>query len=295
MINDILDLSKIEAGKFELNISPLSLKTIFEDISTIFTPQLTEKNIVFTLTFSENIPACLFLDEIRLRQVLLNIVGNAVKFTDQGFIRINVTGQPAGDERHINLNIRIADSGMGIEKDQLDAIFDAFTQQKQQNIRYGGTGLGLTISKRLAELMGGSLRVESRAGQGSCFTIELPQVEMGYSHQQIALPETAAPKPQPVQVVQAAAEKAVETESLPELMALLSSDYQQLIARLHDSGVLEIDLLIDVSEQLLKIAEHYHCTLLREWADTLKTQAELFELEKLPKTLSSFDDLIKRM
>lgn len=295
LINDILDLSKIEAGKFELNISPLSLKTIFEDISTIFTPQLTEKNIVFTLTFSENIPACLFLDEIRLRQVLLNIVGNAVKFTDQGFIRINVTGQPAGDERHINLNIRIADSGMGIEKDQLDAIFDAFTQQKQQNVRYGGTGLGLTISKRLAELMGGSLRVESRAGQGSCFTIELPQVEMGYSHQQIALPETAAPKPQPVQVVQAAAEKAVETESLPELMALLSSDYQQLIARLHDSGVLEIDLLIDVSEQLLKIAEHYHCTLLREWADTLKTQAELFELEKLPKTLSSFDDLIKRM
>ncbi len=295
LINDILDLSKIEAGKFELNISAVSLKTIFDDITTIFTPQLTEKNIVFTLAFSESIPACLLLDEIRLRQVLLNIVGNAVKFTDQGFIRVNVTMKPGADERHINLNIRIADSGMGIEQDQLNAIFDAFTQQKQQNLRYGGTGLGLTISKRLTELMGGSLRVESRVGRGSCFTIELPQVEIAYLGQPTVFAEKIIPEAKPVQVVQVAAEKTVETQNLPELIALLVSDYQALIARLHNSGVMEIDLLIEVSEQLLKIAAHYHCSALAEWANTLKNQAELFDLERLPKTLNSFADLIKKM
>jgi PAS domain S-box-containing protein len=181
LINDILDLSKIEAGKLELKYYHVILKSIFDDVLVMFRQKLMERAIDFKLQIAKDIPPCLVLDDIRLRQILLNIVGNAVKFTENGFISINVSTRPQSSEQYINLIITITDSGIGIAKDQLESIFSAFTQQKNQNAHYGGTGLGLTITKRLVEIMGGTISVSSELGKGSCFTIELPDVEVFYN------------------------------------------------------------------------------------------------------------------
>jgi PAS domain S-box-containing protein len=178
LINDILDLSKIEAGRLELNYAPLEIKAILNDIGMIFKQKLVEKSIELSIEVEANLPTQLFLDEIRLRQVLLNILGNAAKFTHHGFIRITARYQQIPASQQIDLWIDIEDSGIGIQTDQLESIFSAFTQQKQQSNCYGGTGLGLTISKRLVEMMAGTISVRSQLGKGSCFSIHLPEVEV---------------------------------------------------------------------------------------------------------------------
>jgi len=427
LINDILDLSKIEAGKFELNDAPTLIHTLFEDIAIIFTQKMAEKGLQFKLTLPEEIAPYFILDETRLRQVLLNIVGNAVKFTERGFIHIAVKASPTQLMGHFDLMITIADSGMGIAPDQLEAIFTAFTQQKQQSVHYGGTGLGLSISQRLVKMMGGVIEVQSRVGQGSCFTIRLPNIK---TVSDILIPDYQSPvlsirachfqpatllivddieinrqlikiyledyaelnlieadcgtqaltivKQQkvdlifmdrrmpdmdgdkvcekiralpdyaqvPIVMITASALTVTEQQKpiyydvqlnkpvdksqllhtlqsflpltqqtiensnammssvpteialphhLPELIALLNSDYQIQITQFNDAQALEIDNLIDVAEQLIKIAQHYQCGLLLNWASDLKNQAELFDLDKLPKTLANFTRLLAQL
>jgi PAS domain S-box-containing protein len=178
LINDILDLSKIEAGKLTLQYTPVSLASLLDDIRLVFSQKSHDKELDFSILIDEKLPENLLLDEIRLRQVLLNLVGNAVKFTETGFIQAAVTVQRTLSEHHLDVSIRIHDSGMGIAYDQQEAIFSPFTQQKQQSVRYGGTGLGLPICRRLIEMMGGTISVISQVGQGSCFTIQLPSIEI---------------------------------------------------------------------------------------------------------------------
>jgi len=179
LINDILDLSKIEAGKLELRYSEVAIKAICEDIAIIYQQKLNDNDIHFAIELADNLPAVLRLDETRLRQVLLNIVSNAVKFTHQGFIRLSVACKPSADRpSFIELIIDIEDSGIGIPAEQVETIFSAFTQQTNQSVQYGGTGLGLTICKKLIEMMGGTISVCSQASKGSCFTLALPAVEI---------------------------------------------------------------------------------------------------------------------
>jgi PAS domain S-box-containing protein len=178
LINDILDLSKIEAGKLNLKYEPVSIRALLNDIKIIFSPQTAYKSIDFSLSVAENIPDYLLLDEIRMRQVFLNLVGNAVKFTETGFIRITVSVEAVLENSVIDLTIKVCDSGIGIAENQQEQIFLAFTQQAQQSVVYGGTGLGLTICKRLIDLMHGKVSVESQLGQGSCFIVHLDNVEI---------------------------------------------------------------------------------------------------------------------
>jgi len=421
LINDILDLSKIEAGKFTLQYKPVAVKTIVNDIQLIFSQKAADKNIELSVFFDEKLPDTLLLDEIRLRQVLLNLVGNAIKFTEQGFIKILVTIFEITAET-VNLNIEICDSGIGIPQDQQDKIFAAFTQQENQSVKFGGTGLGLTISKRLAELMDGSIGVKSEVGKGSCFNIQLNQVQVltdvikekpeeficlpkmlhfqpakillvddiamnrqlivSYfaelpeltfieaetgeqalslvSQQQFdlilmdrrlpnmngdevcqyikALPNyttipiimisasvLAIDKSQPhfydlqlskpvnktklLNAMQSFLTFSVDTEITlpspfqasienskelinPALLALLLSTYQALIKAISLSEVMEVDVLIELAEELLELAHQYDCSVLTNWATTLKTQAELFDIDNLAKTLKSFDSLL---
>jgi CheY-like chemotaxis protein/nitrogen-specific signal transduction histidine kinase len=178
LINDILDLSKIEAGKFIVQYTPVTIKTLLDEIEIIFSQKFNDKSINFSVEIAEDIPAYLLLDEIRLRQILLNLVGNAVKFTESGFIKISVAAEPCECGSAVHLIISVCDSGIGIAKDQQEQIFAAFTQQKQQDVKYGGTGLGLTICKRLLELMGGDITVESELGKGSCFKLSLKNIRI---------------------------------------------------------------------------------------------------------------------
>ncbi|GEA10407.1 transporter substrate-binding domain-containing protein [Alteromonas sp. KUL49] len=180
LINDILDLSKIEAGKLSINKEVCNPHNIFEDISNIFTMNVRSKGLDFLLQVDEKIPHALLLDSTRIRQILFNLVGNAVKFTDEGIVTLQATALNE-DEIHskVDLRIDVKDTGIGIDEDKVTQIFDSFQQQEGQSVRkYGGTGLGLTISKRLTELMDGTISVSSELGKGSCFSVYLHGVDI---------------------------------------------------------------------------------------------------------------------
>ena len=177
LINNILDLSKIEAGSMQLNIEEADLKTIISETQSIFSLKSSQKNIELIADIDSSTPEILFLDDLRVRQILMNLVGNAIKFTDRGYVKMSViTRNKLNDV--CDLEIKIRDTGIGISGNAQKIIFDAFKQQEDQDARrYGGTGLGLAISKRLVELMGGEIAVESKDNVGSTFSINLKQIK----------------------------------------------------------------------------------------------------------------------
>lgn len=176
LINDILDISKIESGMLELEQKPFSLLKVVEEIGTLFQFQAMEKGLVFSKNIAcPDIEKRMFIgDANRLRQVLINLCSNAIKFTDEGVVTIEVH---CDDEVRDSPTVRIVvkDTGIGIPADKLDKVFDKFVQADTSLTRkYGGTGLGLTISKFLVETMGGTIAVTSQYGVGSQFTVEIP-------------------------------------------------------------------------------------------------------------------------
>jgi PAS domain S-box-containing protein len=180
LINDILDLSKIEAGRLEINSEPINPIVIFNELEQIFALKIAEKGLYFIKEIDQTLPPTLVLDETRLRQVLLNLVGNAIKFTDQGYVKLRAQQRAQSDShRKIDLIISVEDTGIGIPKNQQEKIFEAFQQQDGQSTRkYGGTGLGLAITKRLVKMMNGHVSVHSQEDQGSVFEITLHDVDV---------------------------------------------------------------------------------------------------------------------
>lgn len=180
LINDILDLSKIEAGKLEIQNKAMNPGTILNEIKQIFSQKISQKELNFYLEVGPEIPDHLLLDEVRLRQILFNLVGNAIKFTDRGHIKISLN-KKAGDKNKncLDLICSVTDTGLGIPEDQQGKIFQSFEQQEgQSHAKYGGTGLGLAITKRLVEMMNGELSVESKPGKGSTFSFILREVKI---------------------------------------------------------------------------------------------------------------------
>src|SRR6202789_3621708 len=177
LINDILDMSKIEAGVMELHPEPTDLREICDFVHALFSEPPVKKGVKLVCHVVDNLPHALLLDRTRLRQILINLVGNAVKFTDKGEIEINVLWEKEATSSHVTLVIEIQDTGVGIPQDRLDAIFKPFVQagthlEKEKQ----GTGLGLSIVKRLTEIMGGTVTVASVMGQGSAFHLRFPHV-----------------------------------------------------------------------------------------------------------------------
>ncbi len=169
LINDILDLSKIEAGHFELEQVGFNIEEVVDQAVELASAKAREKGILLMSRISPGIGTAVAGDPTRLRQVLINLLGNAVKFTDTGEIVLTVRNHVSGDPRRIEFSI--SDTGIGIPAEKVDSIFDNFTQADSSTTRqYGGSGLGLSISRRIVELMGGALTVTSTVGQGSIFT-----------------------------------------------------------------------------------------------------------------------------
>jgi len=205
LINDILDISKVEAGKLELVPEDLPLRRVVEGLARVFEPLARQKVLEFALTVEPGVPAAIHTDRQRLEQILKNLLSNAVKFTDEGSVGLNVS---ATDDGWIQFRVR--DSGIGIAPEQQEKIFDAFHQADGTiNRRFGGTGLGLSISRDLTALLGGTLTVASTPGEGSTFILSLPRngavaatppapqlVHAAPPQRQPApLPEEAAPAP----------------------------------------------------------------------------------------------------
>ncbi|MEQ8221221.1 MAG: response regulator [Candidatus Eremiobacterota bacterium] len=176
LINDILDLSKIEAGKMEIQPVVVSLSALIDDIILIFSRKIKDKGLEFKFNISPSLPDGLFLDEVRVKQILFNLVGNAVKFTDKGYVRIDVREEYI-KENIVNVIFMIEDTGTGIGEEHQTLIFEAFRQGiRHEHGKYGGTGLGLAITKRLVDIMGGEIFLVSKIGKGSTFTVILKHV-----------------------------------------------------------------------------------------------------------------------
>lgn len=189
IINDILDISKIEAGKLEVQYEEVSLEPMLNDVKMIFLQEAKNKKLDLKLIIDPLLPSFVFIDEIRLRQILLNILGNAIKFTHKGYIEINLKilkFKENEKEKKIDLIIDIKDTGIGIEREEQEKIFESFVQQNgQSNRQYGGTGLGLAICLKLIKMMNGDITLKSTENEGSTFSIHLNNLKIIDNKKQI--------------------------------------------------------------------------------------------------------------
>ena len=176
LINDVLDISRIESGKIKFVPEAVDITEVSDSVLTIMDGYLSNRNITFKTELTEPKTPFVLTDAVRVREVLVNILGNAVKFTqDGGTITFAVSYLPGIDDRHVNVRYRISDTGIGMSEEFVDHIFDEFSQEEHgARTQYQGTGLGMAITKRYVDLMGGTISVESKKGVGSTFTVELP-------------------------------------------------------------------------------------------------------------------------
>ncbi|MEV5974724.1 HAMP domain-containing protein [Streptomyces sp. NPDC051921] len=204
LINDILDLSKVEAGKMDIHPERVALRRLLDYVEATFRPLTSQKSLAFTVSTAAGVPVDLITDDSRLRQVLRNLLSNAVKFTERGSVELRI--EPAADDElpatvHRGgpvVAFRVTDTGIGIARENLEAIFGAFQQADgTTNRKYGGTGLGLSISREIAYLLGGALTVASTPGEGSTFTFYLPVARPDFTEQPAPAAPTADGLPDP--------------------------------------------------------------------------------------------------
>jgi len=188
LINDILDLSKVEAGRLEINYEEVETNSFFYEIIDLFQLKVEEKGLNFIIQIDKSLPNIMLVDKHRLRQIISNLLSNAIKFTDKGFIRFSVKQEIQSikpteqyKKEFVDLNISIEDTGIGIAEDFLPDLFNTFSQEDGRMARqYGGTGLGLAISKRLAKMMNGDILVDTKINKGSTFSIALNKVRVSH-------------------------------------------------------------------------------------------------------------------
>jgi CheY-like chemotaxis protein/HPt (histidine-containing phosphotransfer) domain-containing protein len=195
LINDILDLSKVEASQLELERTGFSLNDLLEKVTEMVAVRAQQKGLALVCEIAPKVPTDLIGDPTRLQQVLLNLLGNAIKFTESGEVALRVT--PDADSCVLGaLRFTVSDTGIGIPGEKLGAVFERFTQADSSTTRrYGGSGLGLTISKRLVELMGGRIWVESGVGEGSVFSFAVPLEIWAGARRPVAVPVGTGPEP----------------------------------------------------------------------------------------------------
>lgn len=297
LINDILDLSRIEAGKMRLDYSAVSVRRLLSDVRHIFDLRATEQGISLEVSVDSKMPVAMMLDETRLRQVLFNLVGNAIKFTHEGGVTVRATATPrksAGGEASVDgdtdkrrwyrLVVTVADTGIGIPPDQQEQIFDAFEQQEGQNSRrYGGTGLGLAISRKLVRMMGGELNVESEPGAGSTFTVSLPRVEV--------TEEQAADEGTPEESERLLA----QTLSMQErgwLREQLARDFGNEWESVRESG--DPEQMKDFAARLLEWGKRFRSPSVTRYGEKLLADVEAFNLDSVNSALDAFPRLLGR-
>lgn len=183
LINDVLDLSKIEAGKIDITYRPLKIKSLIDELELIFKKRAEDKSVNLTFSLSDSFPEYIIFSELRLRQILLNLISNALKFTSNGNIKIDIGAKNANDNIIKEVIISVCDTGLGIDKKEQDKIFEAF-YQADTDTKNQGTGLGLAITKRLVNAMNGNIILVSEKGKGSTFTMVFDNVEV-YSNPDI--------------------------------------------------------------------------------------------------------------
>ncbi len=180
ILNDILDMAKIDAGKLRIEQKPFSLRNCISFAFDLFAPEVKRKGFEYVISVGDDVPDSVVGDPLRLRQILINLIGNAVKFTSAGKVSVRISVGGTTSDKKREYTFAVTDTGIGISDNEKDSLFLAFRQADDSNKRsYGGTGLGLTISKEIVELMGGTITVKSEQGRGSVFSFTIPLIESG--------------------------------------------------------------------------------------------------------------------
>jgi len=299
LLNDILDLSKAESGNFTIEYEAFNLGDLFQEIKQIFSKPLELKGLDFYVELEAGLPHVIVLDKIRLRQILMNMVGNAVKFTDTGYVKI-IAGFNKFDDQPLfsEFFFVVEDTGMGIAHDQKDFIFERFCQQKGQKFdTYGGSGIGLSISKRLVEAMGGTIVVESQIEKGSRFRVSIPNVKApSWSIPQKAEQVSVSPvfQKNPAEPANNKVKEKLSSEAIVKLGRLLT--------RLREDMQGEWEYLCDVmiihriekfSKDAIQLGHEYEYDDLSQWGEQLLTQAKKFNIKLMPTTLKHFPQLVE--
>jgi len=177
LVNDLLDISKVEVGKLKIEMLPVKISDFMKSLERVYRPKIEGKGIAFNTIVDENYPKFLKIDALRLSQVIGNLLENSIKFTKEGFIKISYNHSPSKTPNRVNLKIAVEDTGMGIPKEDLPFLFEKFRQPKSQSFqKYKGSGLGLSICKKITQLMGGDINLVEKTGPGTLFVIELPEI-----------------------------------------------------------------------------------------------------------------------
>lgn len=297
LITDLLDLSKIEAGKVDIQTTPVSLTTLFHEIHNLFKVKLSRKDLTFSIHLDDNLPKFLLLDELRLRQVLTNLVGNAFKFTETGQIHLSVKILASPDPDTVDLMIRVRDTGIGISKEQQHLIFESFEQGHTDITRkYGGTGLGLAISRQLVTLMKGRIRVDSRPGIGSCFEIFLPGVIISRTKGQtrkssdtVSL-KMVRPLPEPV------LSESLVQQALDRHPGLKSRIYTDIFPRLPGTqeGVKMSDAQI-IADHFINLGRQFDLSTFTRFGEKLSDDVQAFDMENITPALAQISVIFQRI
>ncbi len=280
LINDILDLSKIQAGKIELHFEPIVLSKIVSDITRIFALSVKEKGLDFRVKTHPSLTKLIFLDDTRMRQILFNLIGNAVKFTDEGYIDIDVDVANETNEL-IDLKITISDTGSGIPKNKQTQVFEAFVQTDSK-MKHKGSGLGLSITKRLIEIMNGTITMHSVPNKGTTFTIVIPGIKVfeGEGNKQ----KTIYQRQQEISAEEEGEPSIFNLDfSDKELEELTASDFVRLFKGRCDTvqnGHVIKDIVL-CCDDLIAFARKKSFTKLLEVAELLKEAADGFDIEKM--------------
>lgn len=313
LINDLLDLSKIEAGKMTLHFTFFDIRRLLDEIRNVFSLRVTIKGIDYIEKVDKKFPAEIKFDEVRLRQILINLVGNAVKFTHHGEINIVVKCSNMIDNKEnptMRLEIQVKDTGIGIPESSFRLIFESFRQHSQLDSRkYEGTGLGLAITKRLVEAMKGNISLQSKVGKGSTFKVVFPHVEYSeVSTNAVTLPyipEFKANKGNDA-VPEGSEERSQNhsAENNLDVRIVRNSDYSHLVRRFENEFTQQWKLfekkqplreIQSFAQEIIDQGKNFKIGFIQQYGEQLLSTIENFDIEQMRIKLDYFPDLLKQM
>lgn len=289
LINDILDFSRIESGMFTINYYPADIHKIIREVESIFLSKKIEKGLDFTIIIDPHIKGYWMLDELRIKQMLINLLSNAFKFTHKGGVKLSVSSDVYGKEKAFV--IEVADTGIGINPDQADLIFQPFRQHDGQSTRkYGGTGLGLSITKSLVEMMNGQISLESSVGKGAIFKIMIPAVEAdaGPAGNSIKIEENKSDAGNMRQMF-VIDDYAVNDD---ENFDLLVKEFGERWKRV--SELMSNDDIALFAADLFAFAVKIDNAGLAEYAIELKKSSESFDIKRMISIFREFENILNR-
>lgn len=304
LINDILDLSRIEAGKMILNPTNFNIRDLIYDVKQIFSLKASEKGIEIITNVSEYVPQWLVMDETRIRQILFNLVGNAVKFTHRGGISIDISCNINFENKNlIDLHMEVADTGIGIDQRNLKTIFEPFYQKNPPGfLKQEGTGLGLSISKRFVEMMNGEISVESEMNRGTRFMIKIPGISVVRDHHSSSKKspentftsenhrdETFAPFDN-IQLIrkifdEVIIQKGSEENAKVFMQEKIWFEFDKI------SDILGFDEIFSFAKDLIQLSDEHNLINLKLFAQKLQEQAKGYNVIEINRLLSAFESL----